>query len=120
MADRYGEAEWLEWSGLPAALNAARANGWLVFKKLVDLDCRAARRPGIVEISIGELAERCGLTPETTEKVIEALRKKKYLRCFVPEHPEETALIDVPAGTPLKTLIPGIEVLGVVSWEVCR
>src|SRR5262245_49914409 len=82
MTDRYEEADWLEWSGLPAALNTARANGWLVFKKLVELDCRAGRRPGIVEISIAELAGRCGLTAETTAKVVETLRKKKYLRCF--------------------------------------
>jgi DNA-binding transcriptional ArsR family regulator len=106
--DRDEQALWLEWSGLPAALNKLRANGWLVFKTLVEIDCRAARRPGIVEVSVAELAERCGLTPEAVAKVVEALRKKKYLRCFLPDHPDETALIEIRA--PIATPIPPEEV----------
>lgn len=101
--DRYEQALWLEWSGLPAALNKVRAGAWPVFKLLVEIDCRAGRRPGIVEISVAEIAERSGLPAETVTKIIEALRKKKYLRCFLPEHPEETSLIEIrqPIQTPL-------------------
>jgi hypothetical protein len=101
--DRSQDAEWLEWSGLPRALNQVRAGGWLVFKKLVDLDCRRHRRPATVELSVGELAERCGLSPDAAGKIAEALRRKKYIRCFLPEHADEAALFEirVPLATPL-------------------
>jgi hypothetical protein len=101
--DRYEQAQWLEWSGLPAALNGVRANGWLVFRQLIEIDCRAGRRPGIVEAAVSEVAERTGLPTETVARVIEALRKKKYLKCFLPEHPDEPGLIEIrtPIVTPL-------------------
>lgn len=98
------QAEWLEWSGLPRELNKVRAGGWVVFRKIVELDCQAHQQPGTVEVALQELAERCGLEPEATAKIIEALRKKKYLRCFLPEDNfEEPALLEIrlPLATPL-------------------
>ncbi len=108
MLERLEQALWLEWSGLPAALNAVRANGWLVFRKLVELDCAAHRRPEPVEVTLSELAERCGLEADAAARVIEALRKKKYLRCYLPEHPDEPALIEI--RTPLPTPLQPAEV----------
>lgn len=99
--ERMEQALWLERSGLPAALNKARANGWLVFRMVVELDCAAHRRPEAVEVTLQELGERCGLEPDVVAKVIEALRKKKYLRCFIPENHSEEALIEI--RTPVKT-----------------
>src|SRR5690242_806929 len=101
--ERNDQTEWLEWSGLPLALNKIRSGGWAVFKKLVELDCRAHQCPGTVEVSLGELGERCGFEPEVVEKIVEALRKKKVLRCYVPDNDEELALIEirVPVKTPL-------------------
>lgn len=99
----YRSAEWLEWSGLPAALNAVRTHGWLVFKAIVERDCAAHRWPEAVEITLDELARRTGLGVETVGKVIEALRKKRYLRVYMPEEPAEPALLEicVPIPTPL-------------------
>jgi hypothetical protein len=108
MPGSYEQAEWLEWSGLPRALNAARAGAWGVFKKIVELDCRAGRRPGVVEIPLEHLAERCGLDVEQVEKIIETLRRKKYLRVFLPEHPGEAALLEI--RVPVATPIPAEEV----------
>jgi hypothetical protein len=101
--EREDQALWLEWSGLPAALNAVRANAWLVFRTIVEIDCGASRRPATIEIPLAELAERCGLDAAVVAKAVDALRKKKYLRCFLPEHPEESALLEirVPIATPL-------------------
>lgn len=100
--DRYRDAEWLELSGLPAQLNQARVHGWGVFKKIVELDCRAHRDPGTVEVSLVELGERCGLPAGKVGRIIEVLRKKKYLRCFIPDNEHEEALIEirVPVSTP--------------------
>lgn len=102
------QAEWLEWSGLPQELNKVRSGGWTVFKKLVELDCRAHSHPGTVEIALTALGERCGFDAETTLKIIEALRKKKYLRCYLPDNYEESALIEI--RTPLKTPLTPEEV----------
>jgi hypothetical protein len=100
---RIEQAEWLEWSGLPLELNKVRQGGWPVFQKLVELDCQAHAFPGTVEISLAELGERCGYPTETLEKIIEALRKKKYLRCFIPDNTDEKGLFEirVPLKTPL-------------------
>jgi hypothetical protein len=105
---RYQTAEWLEWSGLPEALNTARAGAWPVFKKLVELDCKTNARPGTVEIALAELAMRCGLPVDGVHKIVEALRKKKYLRSFIPDTPEEPALIEI--CVPLATPIPPAQV----------
>jgi len=101
LADRYEQAQWLEWSGLPAALNKARAGGWAVFKQLVELDCGRQRGAGTVEISLAELGERCGFAPDAVAKILETLRKKKVLRCYLPDNPEEAGLFEIRA--PLKT-----------------
>lgn len=101
LLDRVDQAEWLEWSGLPLELNKVRSGGWTVFKKIVDLDCRAHRCPGTIEISFEMLGDRCGFEPDTTLKIVEALRKKKYLRCYLPDNFEEPALLEI--RTPLKT-----------------
>jgi hypothetical protein len=102
MTDRYAAAEWLEWSGLPAALNAARPPAWPVFKKIVEMDCRRNRNPEAVECSLGELAERCGMEWEKTARAVEALRRKKVLKCFIPDNPDEPGLyrVAVPIRTP--------------------
>lgn len=101
--DRYQQAQWLEWSGLPLALNGARQGAWSVFKKLIELDCHAGRRPGTVEISLEELGERVGIAPDKVEAIIATLRKKKYLRCFLPDSAQEVALFEirVPVVTPV-------------------
>ena len=111
--DRYGQIEWIEWSGLPMALNQARSGAWPVFKKLLELDCRAHQSPGTVEISLKELGERCGTPPEAVAKIIEVLRKKKYLRYFLPDNEEEAGLFEI--RFPLKTPIPYEEVARLVT-----
>lgn len=100
---RIEQAEWLEWSGLPLELNGIRQGGWTVFRKLVELDCEAHSFPGTVEVSLTELGERCGYPPDKLEKILEALRKKKYLRCFIPENADEEGLFEI--RVPLKTPI---------------
>lgn len=111
-------ADWLEWSGLPTALNELRQGGWSVFKKIVELDCRTNRRPDTVEITVGELSERVGFTVEKTEKIILALRKRKYLRCYLPDHAEEPALFEI--RTPVRTPIAAEEVPARVSDPLLR
>lgn len=102
MISRYETAEWIELSGLPLELNSIRAGAWDVFKKIVELDCRRHRVPDAVEVSLGELGERCGLDWEKVAKIVETLRKKKYLTCFLPDNPDEPGLfqVRVPLATP--------------------
>ncbi len=90
-------------SGLPVWMNSKVRNGaWPVFKKIVELDCRRHHRPDAVEITLGELSERCGVEWEKLAKVLNALLKKKYLACFIPDNPDEVGLfqIRIPVATP--------------------
>lgn len=102
MSSRYQTAEWIELSGLPGELNKVRSGGWLVFKKIIELDCARHHDPDAVEISLEELGERCGLDWEKSARIITALQKKKYLACFIPDNPDEPGLfqVRVPIRTP--------------------
>ena len=85
---------WLAHSGLPEWLNAkVNRSAWLVFKTVVEIDCERNARPSTVEIPPREIAERCGLPPESVMRTLSALRRKKCLALFVPDHPEEDARI---------------------------
>ncbi|MCX7625236.1 MAG: hypothetical protein N2Z21_03375 [Candidatus Sumerlaeaceae bacterium] len=95
---------WLELSGLPNLLNAKIRGGagWLLFKKVVELDCALNPQPGVVEISIANLAERTGVAPELLRRAAASLRKIGVLTYFLPDNDEEEALfrIKVPLPTP--------------------
>ena len=96
---------WLELSGLPEFLSErVRKEAWTVFKKIVELDCAVNLEPGVVEASIDELALRTGLPADVIGRCLAALRKKKFLACFIPDNTEEKALIRI--IIPLKTPIP--------------
>mgnify|MGYP001027618674 CR=1 FL=1 len=97
---------WLEFSGLPRLLSekVRGGAGWPVFKKIVELDCATNAEPDVVEISLEELAPRCGVTPEAARKAILAMRKLKLVACFLPDSDEEPALLKV--RTPLATPVP--------------
>ena len=94
---------WLVYSGLPEWLNAkVNRTAWLVFKTVVEIDCANHARPRTVEVPPAEIARRCGLESVATMRTLEGLRRKKCIALFLPEHPEETALIEVkiPLPTP--------------------
>jgi hypothetical protein len=101
---------WLQYSGLPQWLNdEVHKHAWLVFKTVVELDCARNITPATLEIAPAEIARYCGLDPKSLLRILEGLRKKKCLALFLPEHPEETALIEV--KTPLPTPRPLGDVL---------
>jgi hypothetical protein len=102
-AQRLAAAAWLELSGLPLRLNQARMGAWSVYRKLIELDCLAHTDPEPVQITPEALAQRCGVTLEQLEKLVEALRKQKVLRAFYPDHPQEEAVFEllIPPPTPL-------------------
>lgn len=94
---------WIEYSGLPAELNKARANAWLVFKTLLEIEARrpAAGGEPAFEVAPAELALRCGLDPEALVKLLDVLRKRKLIRLFLPESPDEPALVAIVAPLPV-------------------
>lgn len=101
---------WLEYSGLPRLLNEKIKGGagWPVFRKIVELDCAANAEPEAVEITLEELGERCGVSPDAARKAILSMRKLKLVACFLPDDNEEPALLKV--RTPLVTPVPAEEV----------
>lgn len=94
---------WLEFSGLPALLAEKTRGpvGWLMFKKIIELDCERNSAPGTVEISLEELELRSGAAASKLRKAAPALRKLKLLAFFLPDNDEEAALFRV--VTPLET-----------------
>lgn len=93
---------WLELSGLPEWLNKrVRQGAWSVFKKLVEIDCELNHRPGPVEIPLSELARRTGLRVDVVERILKGLRRKRMISCFIPDHPDENALISITTPLPL-------------------
>ncbi len=102
---------WLELSGLPGRVNevAKVPYAWVVFRKVVELDMAAnPLRPGLVEVTPAELAERCGLDAKKLGRAVKGLRKAAVLRAFLPDHEEEPALFQV--LTPVPTPQPPDEV----------
>lgn len=96
---------WLELSGLPAHLNetAKVPFAWAVFHKVVELDMETnVTRPGMIEITPAELAERCGLDDKKLLKALKGIRKAGLARMFLPDHEEEVALLQIltPIPTP--------------------
>jgi len=93
---------WLEYSGLPEWVNSkVGQSAWTVLKKVIEIDCASNASPAIIEITPAQIAEWCGLDSTTVVRALEGLRRKKCLALFLPEHPEERALIEV--KTPLPT-----------------
>jgi len=106
---------WLELSGLPQLLAEKVKGGWPLFKKIVELDCGTNPFPGIVEIPLTELGQRCGLSPEAIRRAVSGLRKLELITSYLPDNDEEEALfrVRVPLKTPrtpaeLRSLYPGL------------
>ncbi len=93
---------WIEYSGLPAYLlgKCKSPHAWVVFKKIVELDCAENREPGTVEISLNALAERLGMDAKRTRQAVTKLRKGGVLRSFLPDNEEEEALFQIVAPLP--------------------
>ncbi len=105
MARRRGFPLWLEWSGLPRALNEKiRIGAWSVLKKIIELDCERNLHPDAIEISVTDLAERVGLSPAVCRRILTGLRRQRALLVFLPESDEEAGLFQI--RVPLKTPTP--------------
>ncbi len=92
---------WLAHSGLPEYLNEkVNRYAWHVFKTVVELDCARNVRPGTVETTVAELSRLTGLPEKNVASTLEGLRRKKCLALFLPEHAEETSLIEVKVPLP--------------------
>lgn len=102
---------WLARSGLPAYLTRkVNRTAWSVFKTVVEIDCARNARPRTIEIAPAELAELCGLDAASVMRTLEGLRRARCLALFLPEHPDEAALIEV--KVPLPTPRRSEELLG--------
>ncbi len=103
--------KWIEFSGLPTHLTEKGkcAWAWLFFKSVMELDEEQhGDKPGLVEISMGEMIVRTGLDMKKIVKAIKACRKTGVLRAFIPDNEEETALLQI--ITPLETPVSYVDV----------
>lgn len=100
---------WLELSGIPRLLNTKiRSGAWSIFKTIVEVDSTHNRSPDVVEMSVAELSERTGIEEKTVTRILKKLKKERLVTCFLPDSPEEKALIRI--STPLQTPVSPEEI----------
>jgi hypothetical protein len=95
---------WLEFSGLPQKIaQQMGSDGWLTFKKLVELDCLANPQPDLFNDSIARIAQMTGLEPARVREILETLRDLQYIECYLPETDTEPAYLKIrfPIPTPV-------------------
>lgn len=101
---------WLEFSGLPSWINGkVRSGAWVVFKKIVELDCQQNAIPDIVEAAPVEIAQWTGLSCDIVVKILAKFRQKRLIAMSQGGEPEELALIQI--QIPIKTPVSPSEVL---------
>jgi hypothetical protein len=95
---------WIEFSGLPQKIvDRLGIDAWLVFKKLIELDCLANPQPDLFKESVARIAQMTGIAPERVRQLLELLRDLQYIECYLPENDLEPVYlkIRVPISTPL-------------------
>lgn len=103
---------WVEHSGLPTLLlrEGKSPVAWMLLRRVMELDLAQHRhKPGVVELEYGAFLDLAGLDENHCGKAMKILRKCGLLRAYVPDHREESVLLQV--LTPLATPIPALEVL---------
>jgi hypothetical protein len=100
---------WLEFSGLPQKLaDQLGIDAWLVFKKLIELDCLANPHPDLFKESVARIALMTGIPPARTRQLLESLRNLQYIECYLPENDLEPVYLKI--RVPLSTPTPPAEI----------
>jgi hypothetical protein len=95
---------WIEFSGLPQKIaDQLEIDAWLVFKKLIELDCLANPQPDLFKESVTRIAQMTGIPSTRTRQLLESLRDLQYIECYLPENDLEPVYlkIRVPVATPI-------------------
>lgn len=95
---------WIEFSGLPQQLvDQFGLDAWVVFKKLIELDCLANPQPDLFRESVARIAQMTGITSDRVRQLLESLRNLQYIECYLPENDLEPVYlkIRVPISTPI-------------------
>ena len=96
---------WLEFSGLPQKISQQIGlDGWIIVKKLIELDCLANPQPDLFNESIARIALMTGVEPTRVREILESLRDLQYIECYLPETDREPAYLKIrfPIQTPVK------------------
>ncbi|MCX7919039.1 MAG: hypothetical protein N3A72_05415 [bacterium] len=101
---------WLEFSGLPQKIaGQLGVDGWLILKKLIELDCLSNPQPDLFYEPIERIAQMTGVASSRVRALLESLRELEYIDCYLPETDAEPAYLKIrsPISTPIKpTEIP--------------
>ena len=100
---------WLEYSGLPQKIaEQIGVDGWLTFKKLIELDCLINPQPDLFNESIARIAQITGIKPSQIRCILETLRDLQYIECYIPETDAEPVYLKI--KVPVKTPIDPVEI----------
>lgn len=82
---------WINHSGLPKLLGSA---AWLLFKAIVELDCRMST-PMTIDVSFDELAAITGLEPEDILDTLPVYREHKLAKLYIPDDLDTNPMIEL-------------------------
>ncbi len=93
---------WIEESGIPALLaEQCHPQAWLVFRKLVELDCDANLTPDYFLIRFEWLSRWLGIPVDTVKKALDRLEKEQWIELRQIEENDAECRIEVPMQSPL-------------------
>lgn len=95
---------WLEFSRLPQKIaDQLGIDAWLIFKKLIELDCLANPQPDLFKESVSRIAQMVGVDPPRVHQLLESLRNLQYIECYLPENDAEPVYLKIqgPISTPI-------------------
>lgn len=92
---------WIQYSGLPARLReeTAGTDAWLLFKTIIDLDCRNAISQTL-DLPISQLASLTGIDAEDVLAIVPVYRDLKLAKMFLPDSADENLVIQISAPLP--------------------
>ncbi len=94
---------WIEESGLPETIASDTGeSGWLIFRKLVELDCDVNLTPHWFDFSLNDLARWTGIPSERLNTLLEMLERGNWIERYNLSLDAQTCRIITPLKVPLE------------------
>lgn len=112
---------WLEESGLPETLtNECHPHAWMVFRRLVELDCGQNLTPDDIQVIYETLGRWVGLTQESLIHVLKQLEESGWITILQQHDDDMLCRISVPLEAPCSEAVirERLQTVGVQSNNI--
>lgn len=94
---------WIDFSGLPQAIvEQYGLSGWIVFRKIIEIDCDLNLTPDWFNIDLNDLAQLTGLDHSTVVETLSALEENNRILRLETDLQVQTVKITTPLEVPLE------------------